>query len=732
MSLTLLKRPQGRILNSGDSGGNVTSSGGDALFTTQAVHGMSTGDFVYLRTSVKDYNGFWYVTVLSGTTFKIKEYSGGSHVQYISNPSGTIYFQNTIITHGWSCVHYPIVYKLSSSKWPTNTEDTARTVSSFTNDNGYVNLNLSGNLKGTVYELEWVKISGSNGLDGIYQIIAWYSDSDVTINLEYSAGYSFAGGTVQFYYNNFHAVVRIYGGLNSAHYWGGQKAYELLDEIKIVPDSDGVITVNIAETLKKKIEIISNNLQLATLPNNIDAFCMFYIEYAESYDSANGYTIGTTTSSYTSDQANFEGYAVNAKLPFKNRFAGFLSEYVAARSLDNVNAAKFLTSFEEPSYFPGKYFDLSWIRDETIIGGAYGTSVSLIVRTYLNSVLQNNFETVIPDNDEGVYRSRIEVEENAGDEIEAYIVDRDSSAIIRPGYSWTNDPDGLTNYDSKTATQFTKAVTSATSSCGAYQTAEIPDEESIVVILIVEISGTWATTSDGIVISMKLTSADGSTVTSVDPTPSSEKTFAQNGTYTIYYKLNNTNGAAGRLYVSIFEFITSGTANVVITIPTGSIIFYTDLSLLTERKIIKIDNSCYSEYIYLSWLNPYGGYDYWLFTGAKEIGTDILNVSETKKNIISDFPNSIGEYADTIRHETSRESRRTYLVRSQPLTKAQALAISEIKSSPLVQIVTDAEGWDRRTVTVDQDSWVILDEENKMHTISFTVSLTDDQPAQSQ
>jgi len=63
------------------------------------------------------------------------------------------------------------------------------------------------------------------------------------------------------------------------------------------------------------------------------------------------------------------------------------------------------------------------------------------------------------------------------------------------------------------------------------------------------------------------------------------------------------------------------------------------------------------------------------------------------------------------------------------LTRAQAEQMGEqIKSSPLVQIITTRR--DRRTVIVDEGTLTVRREADKVHTLSFTVSYTDDYPSQ--
>lgn len=135
------------------------------------------------------------------------------------------------------------------------------------------------------------------------------------------------------------------------------------------------------------------------------------------------------------------------------------------------------------------------------------------------------------------------------------------------------------------------------------------------------------------------------------------------------------------------------------------------------------------EFIWLSWLNPLGGFDYWLFTGRKDHIINVEETGQTRTNILPGWPKSYGANADTITKQTYRKTRKQKVIRSQVLTRMQAEQMGEqIKSSPLVQIITSRR--DRRTVIVDEGTLTVRREADKVHTLSFTVSYTDDYPSQ--
>jgi hypothetical protein len=130
------------------------------------------------------------------------------------------------------------------------------------------------------------------------------------------------------------------------------------------------------------------------------------------------------------------------------------------------------------------------------------------------------------------------------------------------------------------------------------------------------------------------------------------------------------------------------------------------------------------ELTYISWLNNLGGFEYWPFVGYKDDLLSVEATGETKKNIFHNWPKSYNTFADTINKQTFRRTRKQKLVRSQHLSRTQAERIGEeIRSSPLVQIITTRR--DRRTVIVDNSSVTVRRGVDKIHSLSFTISYTD-------
>lgn len=398
MAITVVKYPQGHIVDTNAVVATVSSSSG-ALFT-KAGHGLSTGFYIYIYSNLSQYNGFWYVSVVNSSTFRIREYATATDVAFVN--SGSVTYYVSVRTHGWNAVHLPMVYKLKSDQWPINGVDTARTINTFSNYNGYTYINASGDIKatGVAASLEQVVLSGTS-VDGVYKIIQWFSDTNFVINLAYSAGNVLSSGTVQYYYLNYHARVRIYAGLDSGHYWAGSKPYTLITEQRLIPDPTGVMTLNVADFVKEQIGVLENDLQEDELPNNLDAFCRVYISVAESYDDSDGYTLEEYVSAYT--DYTTEIYAINAKLQFQNRSSGFMDEYVSG--VTSLTLQKFLTTFPRPMLFEGYYFDLSYINPDSASGNYL--KIDRYTKSSGNYTLASSTLTTQTDYDQGVYRQSL-------------------------------------------------------------------------------------------------------------------------------------------------------------------------------------------------------------------------------------------------------------------------------------------------------------------------------------
>ena len=127
---------------------------------------------------------------------------------------------------------------------------------------------------------------------------------------------------------------------------------------------------------------------------------------------------------------------------------------------------------------------------------------------------------------------------------------------------------------------------------------------------------------------------------------------------------------------------------------------------------------------YITWYNNLGGFEFWEFFGYKDKILSVEATGETKVNIFNGWPKSYGANASTITKQTFRRTRRQELIRSQNLDRQVLERIGdEIRTSPLVQLITTRR--DRRTVIVDNSSVTVRRGIDKIYSLSFTISYTD-------
>jgi hypothetical protein len=283
-------------------------------------------------------------------------------------------------------------------------------------------MTLSGDIKtsGSANELEYVKVE-VDGVSDVYQIYNYYSDTDITIDLTYNAGYVF--GDVQYYYNNYHGRFRVYAGLRSGHSLSSSKPYRLITEIRGIPDVNGVISMNINEILKSDISVLDFGTS-----NDITQFTEYYVDFAEAYDtSLDGYTLTTFVSSYTDQSVNYS-IATNSKLPFRNGNGGSMVNYVGA-------SRKFLTLFDEPVLFAGNDFYLYFLGDP----------YNLSVTRYADGVSLGTSTITVTDEDEGVYYELLNgVLQGNEDELEVVMTGQSETKTIKVNQTCYNNSIYLT------------------------------------------------------------------------------------------------------------------------------------------------------------------------------------------------------------------------------------------------------------------------------------------------
>lgn len=610
----------------------------------------------------------------------------------------------------WSCVNMPVIYELTSNKYPTNTADSSSGVASYNSNNGYLRVDL-GSI-GTINELDFVKIVAPNATEyeGVHQVLQVESGNVYTLDIAYTSGtINWTGSAFTKYYPNYHAVVRIYAGIDPSHPLYSDKPIELAAELKIVPDADGKCLFSIHEILRAYVRTKNTRVDTGTIGevdpyNDIDFFTHFYIAYAESYDESNAYTINTYRSPFVTD--TFIGVAVNAALPFRNSNGTFLTEY-----MNN----KFITLFAIPVLFACSDETPLCFQDVSIIAEMEEGS-KFKQEYYSDGVRVTETLTDIPDHGDGVYRMPLTEADCEYDRVDVSVTNNFDASVEGfanngSGTSWQADGAGVPFVD------LTVILGIPSPSKFGYIPMPVKSGQQVSIPYQFRMPGSPFPpyTLTGL-----LTLFDSS-FNIIHSASMFLPVVTTHGTYTGTYIGTPNRDAA--YYAWRFTVDMEGTSG-------GDLRVYfenigdRDIPLaVTEIKTFEVSCGCANQEMRLAWFNNLGGIDYWNFTAQKEFGVDIMRTEEVSLNkLLLDWAND-----DTIRKETARDSREYVIVRSQHLTLSQLQAIKYIRSSVLVQQIFSAGS--RRTVLVDNSSFRAYDEGDKLYTVEFKISFTDDIPA---
>lgn len=357
---------------------------------------VADGSWVYIESNFERYSGFKYVVEVNATSFKIRDQLGGDEITFLQESD--ISFQISDLEHTWQSVHLPIVYELSNDRYPQNSIDDELVIDSVSNSNGYLRLVFTSPL-GTFEALDYVKIFGADDsrVNGTWQIIDKLSTSQIVIDLAYDATYDFTNSLVQLTNNNYFIEVDVYSGLESGHRWDDQKPSQLVATLRLIPDESNNVKFSIAEILKGDITT-RNNLQLDTLPNNLDFYTQFHIAFRECYDVSDGSEISVFVGDTTTD--SFIGNAVNSQMPFKSLNQSFMSDYL---DVSGVSLARWLTLLDRPVAVIGLFFDLSFINQ-------HDGDLQVTIFKSVSGTVTNTEVIELPEPGIGVLRIPIDIE----------------------------------------------------------------------------------------------------------------------------------------------------------------------------------------------------------------------------------------------------------------------------------------------------------------------------------
>lgn len=140
MAVTVINRPQGHKLGTEAFTATAVTNGMDGLVYFDGPNELTDGQYVYIESNIESYNGFWKVLLdvtFPTSVFSVQRNSDSPFQDFIQTTEITFY--EVDLSHGWQCVHLPIVYELESDLYPVNSVDTITILSSPYTGGEYMN-----------------------------------------------------------------------------------------------------------------------------------------------------------------------------------------------------------------------------------------------------------------------------------------------------------------------------------------------------------------------------------------------------------------------------------------------------------------------------------------------------------------------------------------------------------------------------------------------------------------
>ncbi len=275
-----------------------------------------------------------------------------------SRPEKTI---DSIVSR-WNAANLPLIYDITNTKWPANSEDSTIAITSITDDNGFAKINRGSN-DGEVAK-EWILIDGTTNYDGPQQITA-VDGNNLTIDAPFVDNDT---GTTLIYFQNYTTLIRVNVGLDPTHEHAADKPNTLVGTIEQRPDTNNITLSDVREYVKNKLNTNYDESQ-SGWPNDLNSWTDFYISFAERYDLVTANVVGDFTSAFTDDTEGGDIIflkAVHGALQFGDARGGNMFDFVV---FDDTGAyfdgdAKYMTFFERPKIIDCNNFNLSIILDQ--------------------------------------------------------------------------------------------------------------------------------------------------------------------------------------------------------------------------------------------------------------------------------------------------------------------------------------------------------------------------------
>lgn len=363
------------------------------------------------------------------------------------------------------------------------------------------------------------------------------------------------------------------------------------------PDTNGVIKADLQAWLQTMLSArnLYNYGDLTAKDDNLSA--PFNIQYRE-YWKENGFTDWSALVDdnlfYVSNSVRKVGieYGQNM-LPY----VMFPTDLGSPKK--DSQKGMFLTRFKKPKYYENYPFDLQFIYSKEIIDA--GQRIFIVEKTYdINRNLLGTTETLVDNNNGYIIRARLQGGYSANvDTIDFYLIVK---KFIQGG---------------KATTSFNPNLTVA----GLFNlqwVTNIPGVGTITVLGEASKNSAFTDIRDKIntlYSSILIATWDGTTFTA---------TAVNSGSQTWTWTLNATGATVNFPSSGLFP----GSSDDSYADATGA-----TTNVISEIKTINNVTTCVTNPLYLSWLNPDGGWDYWMFEFNQDVSDTIKNIQSFEQYI---------------------------------------------------------------------------------------------------
>ena len=204
-------------------------------------------------------------------------------IEVVSRPEKTL--ANGYLSR-WNASKTPLIYKLSSNRFPTNNLDPISTITEYSYSLSEGGIVIADPSASNFIGVSFVKISGTQFIDGIYKILRLIDAGSFVIDgftNESEGGGGQTAGNAQAYYKGYKGLVKVFVGSPEYHPYNanGTKPQIEIGTIDVDFNSSNIGICNVRSYIKPDLMAKFSDLQ-----NNPNLWTSFSIEYAEIWEGS--------------------------------------------------------------------------------------------------------------------------------------------------------------------------------------------------------------------------------------------------------------------------------------------------------------------------------------------------------------------------------------------------------------------------------------------------------------